>query len=599
MSEAQMDCRPKSSPVPSGAAAMIRLTLGGLLTFVVMPYLWARVVATCMLMDFRLKHAPWFCGFAVLIGIIVGLMRGLEGGGNRRRLQRPVLIVLLIVWIGIGTAIILSAVSPFTERIRSFIPIYVLSTLWIFWLWAMPMTGLRRSTRLAVFVILLLCAMAFPVLVTFDGLDGSVRPIAKWRFTVQGPLRTTDRGPQPPASVSTPLPTVEIPSFPQFLGPNRTGVVTSAHLSHDLNGHPPRERWRHPVGRGWSAFATHANRAVTQEQRGEKELVVCYEIETGSEVWTHGDNITFRHSASGDGPRATPTIVGERVYTVGATGQLNCLDLATGKLLWAVNILEDNHAENLLYGQCGSPLVVGQWVIVSPAAGNGRSLAAYRKDTGEAVWRSGDDGGGYSSPTLVVIANTPQVLTFNAPGVSAHDVETGALLWTHPWQNSQKTNCSQPVLVAEHSNRVLISTGYGKGSCMIELAKTTEGSFAVNQLWTSRALNTRFSIAVIQADHAYGLDNGVLACIDLADGRHKWKGGRYGHGQILLADDLLIIQAESGAVAFVQVSPAAFSELYRMKAMSSKTWNNPALAGPFLLVRNDREAVCYELWQEP
>ncbi|OHB66221.1 MAG: hypothetical protein A2Y76_15450 [Planctomycetes bacterium RBG_13_60_9] len=526
-------------------------------------------------------------------------MRGLDARGGIRRLQWRLIIVLFVVWIGIGTAIVVLATSPFTERIQLFIPIYVLSTLWMFWLWIMPLTGLKQSIRLAVFVLLLLCATVFPVLVTFDGLDGSVRPIAKWRFAVQESPPTTDKAPQRPASASVYPRRVEIPSFPQFLGPNRTGVITGTNLSHDLQAHPPRERWRHPVGRGWSAFATQANRAITQEQRGDREMVVCYEIETGSEVWTHADNTTFRHSASGDGPRATPTIVGERVYTVGATGRLNCLELTTGKQLWAINILEDNNAGNLLYGQCGSPLVVGELVIVSPSGGNGKSLVAYTKDKGEAVWRNGDDGGGYSSPALLTIAGIPQVLAFHAPGMSAHDIETGALLWIHPWQNSHKTNCSQPVLIADGSDRVLISTGYGKGSCMIELKRTADNSFAVTQLWTSRGFNTKFSVAVVHGGYAYGLDNGVLVCIDLADGKYKWKGGYYGHGQILLADDLLVIVAEDGEVAFGKASPAAFSELYRVKALNSKTWNNPALAGPFLLVRNDREAVCYELLQEP
>lgn len=584
-------------PAPSRVAMTIRTTLAALLTFIAVPYLWARVVATCMLMDFRLKNAPWLGGFVLLIVIVAALMYGLDAGGRLRRFRWRSVVVLFVIWISIGAAIAFLATSPFVERLQ-FVPIYVLSTLWILWLWIMPMIALRQSVRSAVFILLLLCAPAFPVLVTFDGVDGDVRPIPAWRFAGQESPSTTDRPPRRPASASTQPDTAEIPSFPQFLGPNRTGVIVGTNLSHDMKTHPPREQWRHTVGLGWSGFATQANRAITQEQRGEKEMVVCYEIQTGSELWVHADDIAFRSRASGDGPRATPTIVDGRVYTVGATGQFNCLELATGKRLWAVNILEDNDAENLFYGQSGSPLVVGQRVIVSPGGGNGKSLVAYGKDTGKAVWQSGNDIGGYGSPTLMTIADTRQVLMFNAPGVSAHDLETGAVLWTHPWQNSKKTNCSQPILVADGENRVLVATAYGKGNCLIELSKSSDKSFAVNQLWKSRGLNTKFCSAVVRGNYAYGLDNGILVCIDLADGKRKWKNGRYGHGQVLLADDLLIIQAEKGEVAFVKASPEAFSELHRMKALGSKTWNNPALAGRFLLVRNDREAVCYELSQK-
>lgn len=607
MTDAQNERRPAqpettpdyaTPPVLSRTATIIRSGLAGLLTFIAMPYLWARAVILCMLMDFRLKSLPWYGGCVLLIMIVAALMYRLDTRGRIRSFRWVSVVVLLVIWSSIGAAIGFLGTSPFRERLQ-FIPIFVLSTLWILWLWIMPMAAMRRSVRSAVFILLLLCAPAFPLLVTFNGVDGDSRPIPMWRFFVQEFPSGTYRTPQQPASGSTQPDTAEIPSFPQFLGPNRNGVVTGMNLSHDMKTNPPRELWRHPVGLGWSGFATQANRAITQEQRGKKEMVVCYDIRIGSELWVHSDATVFRSGASGNGPRATPTIFEGRVYSLGATGQLNCLELATGKRLWAVNILEDNDAENLLYGQSGSPLVVGQLVIVSPSDGNGKSLVAYEKDTGKAVWRSGNDGGGYASPTLMTIANTQQVLMFNTPGVTAHDLETGAVLWTHPWQNSKKTNCSQPVLVADGENRVLVTTGYGKGSSLIELSKINDKSFAVKQLWMSQELRTKFCCAVVRGNYAYGLDNGTLVCIDLADGKQKWKNGRYGYGQVLLADDLLIVQAEKGEVAFVKASPESFSELHRMKALSSKTWNNPALAGRFLLVRNNREAVCYELSQEP
>ncbi len=581
----------------SRTAAIIHIAAAALLTFLILPYFWARAVSLCILMDFGLKTVPWTGGFVLLIVIVATLMHKLDVKSGIRPFRWITVVVLFLIWSSLITTLMLLATSPFRERLP-FIPVIVLSTLWVIWLWIMPMTALRRSVRSVVFVIFLLLAPAYPVLMTFDGLDGDMHPILMWRFAVQEPPSTSGRVQPKSTSKSIQLDTADIPAFPQFLGPKRNGVVTGMNLSKDMKTHPPQERWRHIIGLGWSGFATQANRAVTQEQRGKREMIVCYELLTGDELWNHSDNTLFHSIPSGDGPRATPTIVNRRVYSVGATGQLNCLELATGKLLWTVNILKDNDAENLLYGQTCSPLVVDQLVIVSPGGGNGKSVVAYEKDTGKAVWRSGNDGGGYGTPTLATIADVRQILMFNATGLASHDFETGTILWTHPWQNPPKTNCTQPVLVADGENRILLSTGYGLGSCMIELNKSDDNSFAVKQLWMSRELRASFSSILVRENYAYGLDSGTLVCIDLVNGKQKWKGNRYGHGQVLLVDDLLIVQAERGQIAFVQANPESFSELYRMNALNSKTWNNPALAGRFLLVRNNREAVCYELSQE-
>jgi len=592
-----------AAPAPSRVAMTVRWTLAGLLTFVAGPYLWSRVVVTCMFLDFSIMDAPYgldrpgLGGFALLTLAVAALMYRLDARGRLLRLRWRSVVVLLVIWVSIvapSIVLITSTLLPLAERIQ-FVPVYVLSTLWMLWFWIMPTTALRRTARWGVFAFLLFCVSALPVLITFDGFGGDERVIAGWRFAVGESLPTTDVATQGAAFDAAQTDIAEVPSFPQFLGPSRTGVVTGMNLSHDLKTHPPRERWRCRIGQGWGVFATQANRAVTQERRGKKEMVICYDILTGRRLWTHADNVTF-HNAFGDGPRATPTIADGRVYTVGAAGQLNCLELATGKRVWTVNILEDNQAENLFYGQCCSPLVVDDLVIVSPGGGNGKSLVAYAKDTGKAVWHSGNEIGAYASPSLMTIAGARQVVMPSERGISAYDPETGSVLWTHPWQTYQERVCTQPIQVAPGDNRVLVS--FVRGCFLIELTKAGGESFVVKQLWESRGLRTKFSSAVIRGEYAYGLDNGTLVCIDLADGTQKWREGRYGHGQVLLADGLLIIQAEKGEVAFVEASPEAYSELYRMKALSSKTWNHPALTGRFLLVRNDHEAVCHELPQE-
>ena len=160
-------------------------------------------------------------------------------------------------------------------------------------------------------------------------------------------------------------------------------------LARDWSERPPQLLWRQPIGAGWSAFAVVGSSAITQEQRGEYEMVVCYDLKSGREQWTHSDHDRYEATPAGVGPRATPTIVEDRVYTLGATGILNCLDLATGERVWSEDILYDNGAELASWGMSGSPLVLDDLVVVSAGGGEGKSLVAYHKDTGERVWSGG------------------------------------------------------------------------------------------------------------------------------------------------------------------------------------------------------------------
>ncbi|HET6879564.1 MAG TPA: PQQ-binding-like beta-propeller repeat protein [Pirellulales bacterium] len=332
-------------------------------------------------------------------------------------------------------------------------------------------------------------------------------------------------------------------------------------------------------------------RAYTQELRGADECVVCYEAANGRELWLHADRVCFTSPTAGDGPRATPSISGCLVFTLGATGLLNCLDADTGQRHWSIDVIADNQAGNLYHGLSGSPLVVHDLVIVSTGA-SGHSLVAYDAHTGRRVWQTGSDPAGYGSPQLCVIDGREQAVILNRPGLAAHDPITGELLWTFPWTNNEETNCSQPAPVA--NDRLLISTGYGKGAALLQVRQQA-GGWSAESLWTSRRLKTKFSSAVIRGERAFGLDDGVLACLNLADGSLCWRAGRYGHGQLLLINDALLVQCENGDVALVAADGSKHHELGRFAALSDKTWNYPALAGRLLIVRNDREAMCFEL----
>jgi outer membrane protein assembly factor BamB len=405
--------------------------------------------------------------------------------------------------------------------------------------------------------------------------------------TAGPPSSTRELAPSAVSSASTPA-----PDFPQFLGPARDGILTGVRLGRDWSARPPRQVWRKSVGEAWSGFAVAGGVTVTQEQHGPQEWVVAYDLATGAVLWSHADNARFDTVVAGVGPRATPTIAEGRVFTMGATGILNALDLATGRRLWSQQVVESNGASLPEWGKSTSPLSVGKRVVVSAGGPAGRSLVAYRAETGELAWAAGNDRSGYGSPQVLTLLGRPQIVIFNQGSIAGHDPETGMMLWEHGWP-AQQPNVAPAVALAD--DRILFSSGYGIGSKAFHLAALPDGRYQADLVWESPRLKSKFANMVLHREFVYGLDDGVMTCIDPTSGERRWKGGRYGHGQLLLAGDLLLVQTEEGEVVLLDPSPEASREVARFTALSGKTWNPPALAGSRLVVRNDREAAVYEL----
>ena len=322
--------------------------------------------------------------------------------------------------------------------------------------------------------------------------------------------------------------------------------------------------------------------------------MVCYDINTGDEIWVHSDDAFYDSTLGGPGPRGTPTVRDNRVYTWGATGVLDCLDGSTGETIWSKNALQEADANNLTYGTSSSPLVTDTLVMIGLTGGEHPALVGYDRETGEQVFAAGEWKTSYSSPILVNVDGVPQVLNFTRNGLLSHDPETGQVLWQHKFGNDQGINASQPLMVPGRDDQIFLSSGYGVGSELITV-KQTDGKWNITSEWTSRRMATKFTTAVIDGDYVYGLDNGIFACISLKTGKHVWKKGRYGHGQVLQVGDLILVQTEKGPVVLVDPDPEKLIELGRIPALSSKTWNTLAYAHGKLLVRNDLEAVCYEL----
>jgi len=397
-------------------------------------------------------------------------------------------------------------------------------------------------------------------------------------------------GTEPPAGLAMSERGVKRVEWPGFRGPQRDGIVRGVQIETDWSRTPPVELWRRPIGPGWSSFAVDGNFIYTQEQRGDDEVVSCYRLSTGEPVWRHRDAIRFWESNAGAGPRGTPTVHNGRVYTMGATGVLNALDAGNGAKLWSRNAATDTSKTVPDWGIASSPLVIDDLVIVAVAG----QLAAYDVRTGAPRWIGESGGGGYSSPHLVTIDGVPQILLLRGARTISVAPADGKLLWEHRWQLA--VSIVQPALV---DGDVLIASGDAMGGLGLRriAVKHEAGGWNVEERWTSRSLKPYFNDFVVHEGHAFGFDGSILASIDLENGERKWKGGRYGHGQmVVLPDqDLLLVLSEDGELALVAATPEKFTELARFPAIDGKTWNHPVLVGDVLLVRNGEEMAAFRL----
>jgi outer membrane protein assembly factor BamB len=516
--------------------------------------------------------------------------------------------------------------------------------------WAAASRGLSTGPRRASMAAAILLACAALTLVRTNGLTGDANSDFEWRWTQTaeqrllaragdepldsargGPaeLPSTSPGPNPPAirspnqpseAATTPAPppsSVNTPAkrglgaadkedaagsppppranadaaWPGFRGAARDSVIRGVRIETDWSRTPPVELWRRPIGPGWSSFAVAGDRLFTQEQRGDDEIVSAYDLKTGEPVWRHRNAARFWESNAGAGPRATPTFSDGRVYTLGGTGILNALDARDGAVVWSRNAASDTGGKVPDWGIASSPLVVGNTVIAAAAG----SLAAYDLATGKPRWFGPTGGWGYSSPQLSTIAGVAQIVLVNGPGAIGVAPSDGTVLWKHAWAGD---SIVQPAVLT--GGDLLIGSGSGlaanTGMLRATIAHEAAG-WIVKERWTSAGLKPYFNDFVVHQGHAFGFDASILACIDLEDGARKWKGGRYGHGQLLLLPDqnLLLVLSEDGDLALVSATPDKFTELARVPGIEGKTWNHPVLVGDVLLVRNGEEMAAFRL----
>ncbi len=502
--------------------------------------------------------------------------------------KRERLFALVLVPLGLFGAFKLSDPSVATGMQGVMFFVYTMPLISAaFVAWAILSRRFAASNRLATMALAICIGSSVMTLFRSGGFSTALDSDFSWRWadTAEDKLVSATKAEPAQALTIAEMQAASI-SWPGFRGVGRDGIVHGSRIATDWNSAPPRTLWRRPIGPGWSSFAVRGKFLFTQEQRGEEELVSCYRLDSGQPVWRHSDPVRFWEANAGAGPRGTPSLDGDEIYSLGATGLLNALRVADGSVIWMRDIAAETGAETPIWGFSASPLVLGDLVLAA-AAGD---LIACDRTTGAVRWKSPSAGSGYSSPQIMTLAGVPQVLQQSAEGVASFDPANGQQLWRYNWEG-------YPIIQPQaFEGDLLLSVNQSSG--LRRLSCKREGErWQVQERWTSKAFKPYFNDFSLAGGYAYGFDGSVLACIDLTRGERVWKGGRYGQGQMLLLADqaLMLVLGEKGQLALVEAKPTGFKEVARAEVLKGITWNHPVLVDGILLVRNGKEMSAIQL----
>lgn len=381
--------------------------------------------------------------------------------------------------------------------------------------------------------------------------------------------------------------------WPQWLGPRRDGGTTEKIpvWTGDL-----KTVWKTKVGEGHSSPVVAEGRVVLHTKVKDKnaERVQAFDAATGEPIWsTDYEHVPFK-SLYGNGPRATPTVAGGKVYTFGITGVLSCLDAKTGKIDWQVDTLKEFGAKNLFFGMSCSPLVDGDAVFVN-VGGKGASIVAFDKASGKVLWKSLDDPASYSSPILTTVDGTRQLIFLTGVQLVGLDPKTGHKIWGFPFRDAIAESSTTPVRVGD----VLFGSSITLGSVGLKLNKD-----GVDKLWAEKGMTCYFSTPVPVGKDLYvvtgalgPLGKATLRCVDPKTGKEHWQRdrvGKYHASLVRTGDDKLLLLEEKGALVLVDPNSTEYREQSR-SPICGKAWAHPAIANGRLLIRDETDLVCVEL----
>jgi outer membrane protein assembly factor BamB len=483
----------------------------------------------------------------------------------------------------------------------------VVLAFWVGWLLVTPALGwpIRRVGLLLVIAL----AWIYPTLLRLDGTTSNLQITVnfRWKPTPEDLFLEEKKASAETVAMKVPvefLTGAQPEDWPGFRGLDRNGSRPGVRIATDWKENKPHEVWHRRVGPGWGSFALVGNRLFTQEQAGENETVVCYDADTGKEIWEHPDHERFYEAVGGPGPRGTPTFHEGRLYTLGATGRLNCLDPQTGKAFWTKDVIAESNAKIQHWGFTASPVVAHGIVTVFAGGPGDKSVLGYKASDGSLAWAAGTGTNSYSSTHLAKLGGVEQILMATDTGLTSFDPETGRVLWTHTQPKTKDPLAGgAPIAQPTVLNDSEVLYGTNEGTWRVKVSKEGD-KWATTQVWESKAIKPYFNDMVIHKGFIYGFDGSskvFFTCVDLATGKPKWRERGYDGGQVLLLpdQDLLLILTEHNEVALVKTNPEKREELCKLPMLKGvKSWSHPVVAKGKLYIRNDEEAACYAVGEK-
>ena len=388
--------------------------------------------------------------------------------------------------------------------------------------------------------------------------------------------------------------------WPQWRGPNRDGISEEVGILKEWHNGGPRVLWRVPLGEGFSGISVADGRVYTMFSEGDDEFIVCLDASNGSEIWRFRSDSNYYEAEGGNGPRATPTIDGEFLFTVSAQGKFYALNNANGDKVWSYDLIKDFTSYMPRWGFSSSPLVEGDMLFVEVGGNNGKFIVAFDKTNGDVLWTSHMDKLGYASPIAVTIGGVRQLIVFAGLRLLSVSTDDGELFWTYPWRTGRfDVHAATPIFIAP--DKIYISSAYGKGAAVLRVKVTdspesgVRNNIEVEEIWRSEKVQNRLATSVLHDNHIYGFHRTILKCIDASTGMEKWKTRGFGEGTLMLADEHLIILGDRGKLGLAEATPSAYHEVASAEVLSGLCWTVPTLANGRLYARNQKEMVCLDM----
>jgi len=382
--------------------------------------------------------------------------------------------------------------------------------------------------------------------------------------------------------------------WPQWRGPDRNGISKGTGWLAKWPDEGPKKLWEGSVGVGYSSFSVSKGHVYTMGNVQDTDVVSCFDAETGKLVWKHEYACAAKDPNGYHGTRCTPTVDGDRVYTLSRHGNFFYLDAGSGKVLWSKDFIKDLSGREPLngtregWGFAGSPLIEKSWVLSEVGGASGASVVAFDKATGDVVWKAGNDVPGYASLLAFENGGERCFVQFSTDQVIGHRMKDGSELWRFPWKTSYGVNAATPII---EGDQMFLSSGYGFGCALLKVAPT-----GATEVWRNKTMRNHVNSCVLVGGYLYGFDENELKCLDWKTGEVKWGAKDYGKGSLMVADGKLILYGGSGKLGLAEVSPEAFKQICSFQALAGKdTWAPPVLAYGRIYVRSLDKVAAFDV----